>query len=159
MMMMIKEIKSIVRRKMLLPRTAWLGQTWMCWALVPLRICALRAPRFTVPRHKDPLHILLYPGHCGDPASTRHTTPVAAPELNASPVQFSCWKHSGAGPGLHISLSKGSGDFHCFIYSPWTGCRWCLSVTWVNVAFRVVPIIAIPISALFFVCVNESFLL
>lgn len=38
------------------------------------------------PRHKDPLHILLYPGHCGDPAPSRHTTPLAAPQLNASPV-------------------------------------------------------------------------
>lgn len=67
-------------------------------------------------RHKDPLHILLYPGHCGDAASTRHTTPVAAPQLNAPPVtgspqcQFSCWGHSGARPGLHSLLSKGSGD-------------------------------------------------
>lgn len=67
------------------------------------------------PRHKDPLHILLYPGHCGDPAPSRHTTPLAAPQLNASPVtgvgggqcQFSCWKTSGAAAGLPISLSKG----------------------------------------------------
>lgn len=52
-------------------------------------------------RHKAPLHILLYPVHCGGPAS-RHTAPVPASGLNASPVtgwsqcQFSCWKHSGA---------------------------------------------------------------
>lgn len=49
MMLMLMMIKDIVRRKMLLPRTAWLGQTWMCWALVPLRICVLGVPRFTVP--------------------------------------------------------------------------------------------------------------
>lgn len=96
-------------------------------------------------RHKDPLHILLYPGHCGDAASTRHTTPVAAPQLNAPPVtgspqcQFSCWGHSGARPGLHSSLSKGSGDFHSFIERPATGCRWYCSVTCVNVAFRMLP--------------------
>lgn len=95
-------------------------------------------------RHKGPLHILLYPGHCGDAASTHNSCGGSTAKCSSChwvapvPVQL-LGGHSGAGPGLHSSLSKGSGDFHSFISSPATGCRWYLSVTCVNVAFRMLP--------------------
>lgn len=117
------------------------------------------------PRHKDPLHILLYPGHCGDPAPSRHTTPLAAPQLNASPVTGVGGSASSAAGSPQVlqqvspsRCPKGSGDFGCFASSSRSGCRCCLAVTRVNVAFRGLPNITTTVSAFVFVGVNESFL-
>ena len=141
-------IKDIVRRKMLLPMSARLGQTWMCWALVPLRICVLRAPRFAVPKtQSSSSHPSLFP-------------PLWRSSINSGRSRAKCsschWVTPGASSaaGSTQVLQQVSPSHHL------KGLRWpsllqlqlmnSLSVRGVNVAFRALPIMAIT--------VNESFL-
>lgn len=108
-------IKDIVRRKMLLPRTAWLWPDLNVLGSYPAPdMCAQGS---TVGRPRD-TKVLFTSFSIPAIVEIQHQVgtplPLAAPQLNASPVtggggqcQFSCWKPSGAAAGLPISLSKG----------------------------------------------------
>lgn len=78
-------------------------------------------------RHKDPLHILLYPVHCGWPASRRNapeaalgTKCISCHWLVPVPVQLlEALRCSTRSPQINVRGFRSP----CSSYTSWTGCR------------------------------------